>query len=142
MKKLLNILGTSVFTLLICSFVQTSKEWKFYFENKEVKIESCLFSCEKPSVDIHNKYVLLKITNKTNKTIEVSFEKELWSNEICTTCSDSKEFETKIILQPNEVAQADCDSKTKELKIFHSNSNAKKILTKFELKEIKINIYN
>lgn len=142
MIKLLNILGISVFTFLICSFIQSSKEWKFYFENEEIKIESSLFSCDKPSDDIYNKYIVLKITNKTNKTIEVSFEKELWSNDICTTCSDSKEFKTKIILRPNEVAQADCDSKTKELKIFHSNSNSKKILSKFELKNIKINIYN
>lgn len=138
MKKLLKFLGITIVIFTISSFSYTTNDWVSYFENEEIKIESSSFLCDKPADDIHNKYVVLKVTNKTNKAIEVSFKKELWYNDICTTCTENKEFETKISLQPNEIKQADCESKTKELKIYQGNPNSRKALSKFELKEISI----
>jgi hypothetical protein len=142
MKKLLKIIGIISLLLSVSSFAPSPNDWKIYFENETIKIESSLFSCDKPSDDIHNKYIILKVTNKTDKNIEVSFYQELWYNQICTTCTKMQEFETKINLQPNEVQKADCDSKTKELKIFESNSYSKKALSKFELTDIIINPKN
>ncbi len=140
MKKLLKYFGAILLAFSIFSFIPKLNEWKTYFENDQIKIESSILSCDKPSMDIHNDYVILKVTNKTDKVIDVSFKKELYYNEICTSCEDSEEFITKISIQPNQILEANCDSKTKDLKIFHSNKNSKKILTKFELKNITINL--
>jgi hypothetical protein len=142
MKKLLKYFGAILLAISIFSFIPKLNEWKTYFENDQIKIESSIFSCDKPSIDIHNDYVILKVTNKTDKVIDVSFKKELYYNETCTSCGEGDEFTTKISIQPNQILEANCDSKTKDLKIFHSNKNSKKILTKFELKNITINLNN
>lgn len=138
MKKLLKLLG--IFCLIISTFSFSSKEsdWKVYFENKEIKIESKLLSCDKPAIDIHNSYVVLKITNKTNQALDVTFQKELWYNEVCSSCTNSKEFKTQVSLNPMEVIEGFCDSKTKELKFFQSSPDSKTKLTKFELKMIEV----
>lgn len=139
MKKLLKFSGILCLILSLLSFYNPPSDWKIYFENDEIKIESKLLSCDKPAIDIHNSYVVLKITNKTAQAITVSFQKELWYNEICKSCNDLKEFQSVVTLNPTEIQEGSCDSKTKELKFFHSSTDSKTKLTKFELKKIEIN---
>lgn len=140
MKKLLKFLGILCLVFSAFSFDVKENDWKVYFENDEIKIESKSLFCDKPTIDIHNSYVVLKITNKTNQSVSVSFNKELWYNDVCTSCNELKEFTTVVTLSPNEILEANCDSKTKELKIFQSHSESKKRLSKFELKKIEVTL--
>ena len=142
MKKLLHFLGMFLFLSMTYSFSFIQNTSKIYFENKEIIIEAQELSCEKPSDDIQNQYIVLKISNKTDQTLEVSFKKELWYNNVCSSCNDNNEFSTNVVLQPKSFLSADCNSKNKDLKIFKSNPHAKKVLSKFELKEIQVTIKN
>ena len=139
MYYLLKTCSIAVFSLFLLSFQSNELGWNEYFQNDQVKIEVKTDACNNIKDGINNNYVFVRISNKTAVDLKVSFSKELWYNETCTSCNGGDEFKTMITLKANETLEGTCDSKTKDLKIFHSMANgSKKVLTKFDLKNLTI----
>lgn len=139
MYHLLKTSFFAVLALLLFGFQSSDSNWKDYFQNDEIRIEVKTEACNNVKDGINNSYVLLRVSNKTNNKIQVSFFKESWYDGSCYNCNkDKQEYMTEIVLNPNETIEGDCKS-TKNLKILHSMQNgSKKVLTKFDLKDLKV----
>lgn len=122
-------------------------EWIIYFENEEIIIEYTKMNCEYEDF-FNQEFVIIQLTNKTNKKISVSWKEEIWYDNNCHNCEqDDKEFRKLTILNTNEILIGKCNFHS-NLKIFSKFSekledmpgvNKIMSLTNFELKNIQIN---
>ena len=119
--------------------------WITYHTDNDIKIEYQYINCEYPE-QFNQEFVVLKITNFTNKDLTVSWQNESWYDKKCLNCSDdfSAELLKKVDLKANEVLVGNCNEPN-NLRIFSKFSDKienmpgiKKIvkLTKFKLKNI------
>ena len=119
--------------------------WTTYHSDNKVKIEYQYKNCEYPE-RFNQEFVILKITNLTNKDLNVSWYNESWYDKKCVNCTDEKSEEAfnEVYIKANEVVTGDCANQN-SLRIFSKFSDKienmpgiKKIvkLTKFELKNI------
>lgn len=139
MYYFLRLCSLAVLILGFSSFTSHDAPWSEYFQNEQVKIEINAEACNNEQAGTYKNYVFLRITNKTSENIEVSFTKELWYDGVCSNCNGGDEAKTNIILKANETVQGTCDASTKELKMFQSMQNgSKKVLSKFELKDLTV----
>ena len=139
MYYLLKTCSFAVLSLFLFGFKSSDSKWSEYLQNDQIKIEVKEEACDDVKNGINNSYFFIRISNKTNTDLHVSFTKELWYNEVCTNCEGGDEFKTVLNLKANETLEGTCDSKTKNLKIFKSMQNgSKRVLTKFEFKNLAI----
>lgn len=138
MNTLQKIFFGLIALIMLLSFKLQDSEWQIKHESTAIKIEYKKDLCTKMDSDIQNEYVFLKITNKTNKVITVSFDKEAWYGENCSNCG-SKENRVTVKINANESIESSCEN-DKLLKIFSGKPNVKtvKSLTRFELANIQI----
>lgn len=124
--------------IMLLSLKPQNSEWQIKHESAEIKIEFKKDLCTKIDSDIQNEYVFLKITNKTNQAITVSFDKEAWFGENCSNCG-SIENHVNVKINANESFESSCEN-DKTLKIFSGKPNVKSVksLTRFELTNIQI----
>lgn len=139
MYYLLKVCTLAVLLLGMTGFKVPESGWREYFQNDQVKIETNTQTCSNAQAGTSNNYILLRISNKTNQEVEVSFFKELWYNDVCSNCNGGDEAKTSIVLKANETVEGSCTSGLKELKIFHSMPNgSKRTLNKFDIKNVTV----
>ncbi|GAB4279450.1 MAG: hypothetical protein Kow0068_03450 [Marinilabiliales bacterium] len=113
-------------------------QWTLYNETNGVQIFTKPHECHDYINDIHKQYMLLKIVNTNNENVTVSFDKNLYYNNVYTPGENG---ENNVILEisPMSSIEGDCDS-MQELKIFDSymEFEPKSKLTKFELTNINV----
>lgn len=131
-----------ILTLLLVSncFSQDSNKQVYYSDNG-IEIYIKPIDCVNPAKGRAIQYLMVEIVNTTNNPVQVSFNKEIWYNNICQTCnSNSTEYNTAVVVNPNSSVQGNCDDTTKDLKIFSKMLNHSKVrkLTKYELKNITV----
>lgn len=142
------ILLVSFIIYSINSIAQNTNEINPYFENNEIKIEYRYETCiylER----FDSEYVFLEITNKTDDELKISWQEELWYNEICINCEhESPEFRKEVIVLGNTIYSSDCNN-LKNTSIFSKFTekledmpgiNTIIPLTKFELKNLTTTI--
>ena len=125
---------------------ENPNNWITYYDDASILIEYQYKNCEYDRFD--EEKIILKITNKFNKDILLSFKEELWYDEECINCNfeNENEFFKSINLLANEVKIGTCE-RNNRLTIFAKFTEklidmpgVNKIieLTKFELKKINI----
>lgn len=142
----------NILTLVILVFFNTSliasnpTNWTKYTEDNNLLIEYRYQNCQLSRFD--EEKVILRLTNKLNKDISVSWKEEMWYDNECINCNlknENEMFKT-IQLKAKETLAGECD-RNNRLTIFSKFSEklidmpgVNKIieLTKFELKKIII----
>ena len=122
-------------------------DWTTYHSDNDIKIEYQYTNCEYKEF-FNQEFVVLKITNFTNKDLTVKWNNESWYDKKCINCSNKENNETlnEIFIKANEIVIGNCNDQN-SLRIFSKFSEKiedmpgiKKIvkLTKFKLKNINI----
>lgn len=99
--------------MIFCLFIDLNpsptQDWVPYYNDKKISISYTSKVCSDKVYNFSFEYYLLKIKNKTDKTIVVNFNKGL-----------SVKEETKIafVLNPLEIITGSCDYNVLDLKIF------------------------
>ena len=139
--------------LVLALFLNTSLKavptdnWTNYYSDNEIKIEYQYLNCEY-SDRFNQEFVILKITNLTNKQVSVSWNNESWYDEECINCSEdnANEYFNEILINANQFVTGNCSTQN-SLRIFSKFSDSlanmpgvKRIvkLTKFKLQNINI----
>ena len=119
------------FFLLSQLFFIPSQQWVSYYEDKNIAISYTSEVCSDKVYNFSFEYYLLKIKNKTDKTIVVNFNKGL---------SVKEENKIAFVLNPFEIITGSCDYNVLDLKIFKSetNLNLSKKTNGFYLTKIQI----
>jgi hypothetical protein len=96
-------------TVPISKNVPTST-WYTYLETSELKIEYSLEDCF-PNSGLDFQTVVLRFTNLTGESMELSWHIDLDFDGSCKTCG-SGEYDRTMTLEPNEVAEGSCDNES------------------------------
>lgn len=116
---------------------QSSDSWTLYRDLDAVKIDYQLQQC---GTDVITEFNFVRLTNKTNKPILVSFKIEYYYNGSCSTCG-TNEYQFTFSLAPNESIMPSCgdlSSPNGRLAIINKyvNRNYGHPLDRFELSNI------
>tara|TARA_R110001592_G_scaffold88409_1_gene260385 strand:- start:278 stop:703 length:426 start_codon:yes stop_codon:yes gene_type:complete len=132
--------------LLIClttfTFGQNTEKIK-HFEQKNVTINIIQKDCINKQKGIEKQYYFIEIINNNPSSVNISFKKEVWYNNVCQSCnSQSNEYKVNITVAANSSVIGDCNSDNKSLSIFSKMLNLDKVrkLSKYELKNINVEI--
>lgn len=132
------------FLLLICSvsfsFGQSFNK-SLYFSENGISIYFISTDCIKPEKGTAIQYLFIEVENTTSSAINISFNKEMWYDNVCQTCNaNSNEYKIDIQVPANSKIEGNCDAQNKSLRIFSKmlNLDGVRQLTKYELKNIKI----
>ena len=131
----------------ISTYAELPNNWTKYYSDNDVKIEYQYMNCEY-SDRFNQEFVILKMTNLTNKNLSISWVNESWYDKKCINCSENRtdEASNEVLIPANQVLVGDCDMQD-NLRIFSKFSDRienmpgiKKIvkLTKFKLKNINV----
>ena len=141
-----NLVLISLIILSVNGFAQKTNEWKTKFNNEKILISYQYYNCEY-SEQFNEESVLIRIENKTNDPLTISWKTEMWYDEKCINCNNqSIEYINSINIQEKEIITASCNTHS-ELKIFskfteklENMPGVNKItkLTNFELQNIEI----
>lgn len=146
--KLENIFLLLITTLFLSFAVKSENpnNWITYFDDTSLIIEYQYQNCEYDRFD--EEKIILKITNKADKDILISWKEELWYDQECLNCNldNENEIYKSIAIKANQIKNGNCE-RNNPLTIFSKFSEklidmpgVSKIveLTKFELKKINI----
>ncbi len=105
MKKVsLFILFASLYSFV---FSQNSTEWSEYASDASYSIEQKDVRCSNlGDGTVAADYIFLKLTNKTNKEIKLSFQIESYFDEKCRTCNS--EFYYTFTIPANQSIEPNC----------------------------------
>jgi hypothetical protein len=145
LENIFLLLITSIFLSLSVK-AENPNNWITYLDDANLLIEYQYQNCEYERFD--EEKILLKITNKIDKDIFLSWKEVLWYDQDCINCNLENENELfkSITLKANQFKEGTCE-RNNPLTIFSKFSErlidmpgVSKIveLTKFELKKIKI----
>ena len=148
----MNLKNTSILLVILLLFSLNiyaggPNDWTTYHSDNDIKIEYQYTNCEYQEF-FNQEFVILQITNYTNKDLTVKWNNETWYDKKCINCSDKANDEAKneIFVKANDIALGNCSDQN-SLRIFSKFSEKiedmpgiKKIvkLTKFKLKNINI----
>ncbi len=147
MKRLYVKLGATLpflVMLLLTSGRTVSGEQmeRVVFENDQIKISSHVEECIRPQDGTDNFYVFLEVTNKSAKSLNVAYDKQLTYNGKCIGCDEAnEELHVNLTVPAGSTLSGTCDPKDgKDLKIFHHMGGgfSKNVLDAFELNNITI----
>ena len=94
-------------------------EWKLEKEIGGIRIESKIVKCINTNLGFDRELILLKFTNLTDKELQISYDLELFINNICITCDKMPEYHYQIKLNPTESIEGNCyNINLNHLKIF------------------------
>ena len=119
------------------------ENWENYLTTPDFIIDYRLESCESESLS-NQAVVLFRITNITDQSQTINWNKQLWRDGACTNCHDldSPEGAFVVSLLPNESIEGSCSSKeNKALYIFRNFMEltpgmSKQTLTGFRLMNV------
>lgn len=122
-----------IITFILAYIFNISNDWINYYEDKSILISYSSKICEDNFNGFAFEYYLIKVQNKTNKTLVINFQK---SND------QINELENKValILNPNQTIEGTCKYNSNQLRIFKSENTGKDsdFLYEFELSKIKV----
>jgi len=79
------------------------------FENTAVRFTAKLTDCIIPSEGLYAEYMLIRLENKTDKTLEVSFYVDTYRNGTCTNCDhEAGDRKRTLLLKPFEILEGNC----------------------------------
>ena len=149
MKNNLVVLGIAFISLYSSNlFANNPNEWTTYFDNDSVKIEFIYSNCEYTET-FNQEFVILRIINKLNAELVISWKDELWYDDICANCEQDNTESRKVInIKAGERIEGGCNINS-NLKIFSKFTDkiedlpilgVEKIatLSRFELKNITV----
>lgn len=129
----------AVLWLACTPLIAQSSNWSIYSETNSYKIEvSEDVACNYGDILSNSTYVFLKITNKTNAPITLSYNMEIYyQGQGCVTCNNDEYTYTITIPAFGSIA-ADCDYTVKglsKLAIFkkYNDKPNRRIFERFEL---------
>jgi hypothetical protein len=135
----------SLFSNLLCFSQNTdnSSSWKLYKEITGLQIFSKDLSCNDNQNGIHEQYIVFQFMNTTSEAMMVSWQKELWYDDKCTTCNKPANNENtfSVTINPGESIEGSCSNTSiAGLKIFSGFINTVRgsHLTKFEFKNMTV----
>jgi hypothetical protein len=123
--------------------IQAKEPSLVYFENNQIRITQYAEDCHDEANGTHRQYIFLQFENLIDKPIAVSFKKELWYNEQCTTCEKkSAEHLMSVSLLAKETKTGSCEKREPAFSVFSKmlDKTTNSSLTTFELKNIQISI--
>lgn len=96
-----------------------STDWIFYVDEEKFSIDYQLANCD-PEMGYDKEMVLLRLTNKTEDLISVSWVTQLYtSKDECRNCEARDEYHFTVNLNPGESVEGNCSIYTdNKLKIF------------------------
>lgn len=123
--------------------MSNTSNWKLYNEVTGLQIYTQEIACHDDQNGIHQQFVVFQFINTTSDSMKVSWQKELWYNDVCQTCgmTSNNENTFSIMLAPGESAEGNCDKTSPSgLKIFSHFLNTVRgsKLTKFEFKNLVV----
>lgn len=117
-------------------FGQESSDWAPYFENDAVRIELKHAERNDSINGIYSNYILIRLVNKTDQTVDAGFRKELSYNLEPAAATDAITH----TLPPHAVLEGSTEPGTdNSLRIFvnQRNTGSKKVLTDYSLGHIQ-----
>jgi len=119
------------FFLLSQLFFIPSQQWVSYYEDKNIAISYTSEVCSDKVYNFSFEYYLLKVKNKTDKTIVVNFNKGL---------NVKEENKIAFVLNPSEIKTGTCENNVLDLKVFkrETDLNLSKKTYGFYLTNIQI----
>jgi hypothetical protein len=143
MKRLLLTLVAGLF---ISSVTFAGNTWEAYKEQDGITMKTKTLNCD-PEYGFEQETILLQITNTSSVDKTVSWDLQLWYNNICKTCTDPHgEYHMTITVKAGETLEGVCSNVTGDyrLTIFskftdvnYTNSNPD-FLTSFDLANFTI----
>jgi hypothetical protein len=133
----------SIYSSCISQNINNVTNWKLYKEITGLQIYTQEIACHDDQNGIHQQFIVFQFINTTSYTMNVSWQKELWYNDICQTCGKPSNNENtfNITLAPGESLEGNCDKTSHSgLKIFSNFLNTVRgsKLTKFEFKNLVV----
>lgn len=115
--------------------------WVTIEETSEYKIEMITQYCERLEDDLDKTELILRISNLTSKTLDLTWEFEYYYDNKCFNCDQKNiEFKSSIHLNPLETKQGQCGDRDKTLRHFVKFENIKtQMLTDFKIKNLQVN---
>lgn len=108
------------------------------YEQNGIRIIAQLENCNNPSIGMEKDYIYFNIENSNSFTVDISFDQDLYYNNLCKTC-DKQEYSMRYTLEPNEILNSSCSGLTStSFKIFYGSPWVSDTLTKFALKNINV----
>lgn len=120
---------------------QNNQPLQTLYSNNSISIESELIDCISTKNGTAKQYQLLQVKNLTDRTVKVTFKKNLWYGGKCTSCnSNSEEYISSVEIEPHGIVSGDCETYDKQLKVFVKMLNLKDVkqLTHFELVDVNV----
>lgn len=139
MNQLFNLL---MVLLATNSFGQNANKIA-YFSQNNVTINLTLEDCIDKKKGTEIQYYFIEIINNNPSSINISFDKEIWYDNVCQSCSSqSNEYKVISTVPPKSSVSGNCTSSDKSLRIFSKMLNLEKVrkLSKYELKNINVEI--
>ncbi len=127
----------TLFTAFAFTFSQP--DWRLYSSGQQVDVYFTEQDCHDEVNGLHRTYVLLKMVNKTDARLEVSWLTERYEGGRCTTCGKD-EYRQKLVLEPGAEVSSSCSDLIKPLSLFkkHLDLQNYSVLERFELADFQV----
>jgi hypothetical protein len=113
--------------------------WTPVVESSGVKVESKHVSCVQTNLGFDRELVLLKISNQNPFDVTVSYDLQVFRNNVCTTCDKMPEYHVDILVKANSTMEGDClNLQLNQLKIFAHFLDDRYRLPQDELTDFKL----
>lgn len=121
-------------------FGQESNIWEKHTLNEFFEISTQKINCTNPSQGINKEYLFLKIANKSNESLTLTYKVEKWYNGVNSNSDEGNQYTIK--LSPGESVEGSCENyRNGKLAIFSKmtgTSNARK-LTNYTIIPLSVN---
>lgn len=120
-------------------FAQSENEKILIFNNEGVTINLTKTDCFDRAKGIEKQLLIMDVINENDYPILLTLKKELWYNNVCTSCNSTENIVTQKIEAKSSVSGG-CNTEQKTLNVFVKMLNLKNVrqLTNYEFKDIKI----
>lgn len=122
------------------SFTQNEISWQDFINENIYKIEKKQTLCDQlGNGDVSANYIFLKLTNKSDKSIRLSFQIEAYYNGDCRTCNS--EFYKSFTIPANSSLEPNCKWENGDLAIiknYLTGVSSDQLLTNLKLTNISV----
>lgn len=132
-------------TIKLVVFAQTQPNKYNYTLIDGVEINVIEEDCIDEKYGIEKRNLIIELNNLNNYPVTISFKKEIWYDDKCQSCQlNSDEYLVNQMLLKKTTIIGGCKSDNKSLNIFVKMLNLDNVrqLTKYELKDIKVEKVN
>ena len=113
--------------------------WTPVLESSGIKVESKQVSCVQTNLGFDRELVLLKLSNQNPFDVTVSYDLQVFRNNVCTTCDKLPEYHFDLILKANSTMEGHClNLQLNQLKIFAHFLDDRYRLPEDELTDFKL----